>query len=409
MKKISGVLDMMALRLLLASLSILAAVAPLVGAFDISRSDNVAVYWGQKNTIPLSEMCNSPNVNIIMIGFVIGYDGSAGASSLKMNLAGNCDADKFMCQALEKDIKLCQDKGKLVLLSLGGGDGDKQIKLADAGQARAFGQLVYDRFLGGSDAAAGVRPFGAAVLDGFDFDIEAGTTDNFDKFVDAVHAAAAKNPKGKDARKYWFTAAPQCPWVDKHLEFALNHVPLDAVFVQFYNNVCGLDTYFLSGAQRQWNFETWHKWATTTAPNKNVKVFIGAPASPHAGSHYVTAAQMGEIIKGTRSYSSFGGVMLWDAYWAKENNNYDRQIKNVFGVVGGKTAAAGAAADAPELDGTATVNTDGRVSDGSDGGSSQTPTSSGAKSLAASTGAAKDGHRIHPLPRRYPHGRMVGL
>ena len=60
-----------------------------------------------------------------------------------------------------------------------------------------------------------------------------------------------------------------------------------------------------------------HKWATTTAPNKNVKVFIGAPASPHAGSHYVTAGQMGEIIKGTRSYSSFGGVMLWDAYWAK--------------------------------------------------------------------------------------------
>ena len=48
-------------------------------------------------------------------------------------------------------------------MSLGGGDGDKEIKLADADQAKAFGQLMYGRFLGGSDS---VRPFGSAVLDG---------------------------------------------------------------------------------------------------------------------------------------------------------------------------------------------------------------------------------------------------
>ncbi|KAG5641427.1 hypothetical protein DXG03_005243 [Asterophora parasitica] len=56
-------------------------------------------------------------------------------------------------------------------------------------------------------------------------------------------------------------------------------------------------------------------WAKTQAINKNVKIYIGAPASPSAaGSGYVNAATLGQIARETRSrYSSFGGVMLWDA------------------------------------------------------------------------------------------------
>ncbi|KAI0787331.1 glycoside hydrolase superfamily [Fomes fomentarius] len=137
---------------------------------------------------------------------------------------------------------------------------------------------MYDRFLGGTDT---VRPFGSAMLDGrFDFDVEAGTTDNLDVFVEAVADAAANNPKGKDMKKYWYTAAPQCPFMNGHLQ---------------------LDS-----------------WAKTSAKNKNPNVFVGAPTSQDAGAHYVTADQMGHIIAGTRNnYASFGGVMLWDAYAAK--------------------------------------------------------------------------------------------
>ncbi|KAG6859710.1 hypothetical protein C0991_000319, partial [Blastosporella zonata] len=64
-----------------------------------------------------------------------------------------------------------------------------------------------------------------------------------------------------------------------------------------------------------WNFGTWDNWAKTQAINKNVKVYIGAPASSTAaGSGYVSAATLGQIAKETRAkYSSFGGVMLWDA------------------------------------------------------------------------------------------------
>ncbi|KAG6835055.1 hypothetical protein C0991_004301, partial [Blastosporella zonata] len=64
-----------------------------------------------------------------------------------------------------------------------------------------------------------------------------------------------------------------------------------------------------------WNFGTWDNWAKTQAINKNVKVYIGAPASSTAaGSGYVSAATLGQIAKEIRAkYSSFGGVMLWDA------------------------------------------------------------------------------------------------
>ena len=92
----------------------------------------------------------------------------------------------------------------------------------------------------------------------------------------------------------------------------LNAVEFDAVFVQFYNNACGLPNYNDANA---WDFGLWDTWAKTVAPNKNVKVFIGALASSTAGtSGYVDATTLNNIALETRSkYSSFGGVMLWDA------------------------------------------------------------------------------------------------
>lgn len=56
-------------------------------------------------------------------------------------------------------------------------------------------------------------------------------------------------------------------------------------------------------------------WAKTASPNKDVKVYIGAPAGPlAAGSGYVDADTLGNYAQQTRDqYSSFGGIMLWDA------------------------------------------------------------------------------------------------
>lgn len=66
------------------------------------------------------------------------------------------------CQsAMEADIKLCQSKGKLVTLSLGGATG--QVGFSSDSQAQSFATQVWNLFLGGSSST---RPFGNAVLDG---------------------------------------------------------------------------------------------------------------------------------------------------------------------------------------------------------------------------------------------------
>jgi chitinase len=60
------------------------------------------------------------------------------------------------------DIKACQAKGKIIMLSMGGAIASDTSFSSDA-QAKAFAKTVWNLFLGGSSST---RPFGDAVLDG---------------------------------------------------------------------------------------------------------------------------------------------------------------------------------------------------------------------------------------------------
>nr|VWO94118.1 Endochitinase 2 (EC (Chitinase 2) [Ganoderma boninense] len=85
---------------------------------------------------------------------------------------------------------------------------------------------------------------------------------------------------------------------------------------------------------RQYNRDI---WARTISPNKNVKVFIGTPASPTAaGSGYQDPATLANELTLTRNrFPSFGGVMLWDASQAYVNNRFDLAAKNALVAAGG--------------------------------------------------------------------------
>ncbi|KAG6804802.1 hypothetical protein H0H93_006664, partial [Arthromyces matolae] len=71
------------------------------------------------------------------------------------------------------------------------------------------------------------RPFGTAVLDGIDLDIESGNSKYYDSFINQLrsHTDAA-------SKTYYLTAAPQCPYPDEFVGEALNAVAFDAVYVQ---------------------------------------------------------------------------------------------------------------------------------------------------------------------------------
>lgn len=129
------------------------------------------------------------------------------------------------------------------------------------------------------------------------------------------------------AKKYYVTAAPQCVYPDANLQATLDGYPFDAVYIQFYNNPCGLQNF---NSPSQWNYGTWDIWARTISPNPNVKIYIGAPASiTAAGGGYVMASTLLDIAKKTRdNFPSFGGIMFWDASQARQNNRIDKFIKD---------------------------------------------------------------------------------
>ncbi|EEB93590.1 hypothetical protein MPER_07725, partial [Moniliophthora perniciosa FA553] len=220
-------------------------------------------------------------IDVFPIAFLDIFFGPGGVPSI--NLANTCnlsDNSTFpgtnmpRCGNLAGDIKACQAKGKIVTLSLGGATG--AVGFSSDDQATGFAKQIWDIFLGGQ---SDIRPFDDAILDGIDLDIEGGTSVHYAAFVNAIRSYT----KGAN-KKYYITAAPQCVFPDAALGEVLNSAEFDAVYVQFYNNPCGL-THFSDATN--WNFGLWDDWARSTSPNKNVKVYIGAPAATSAaGSGY---------------------------------------------------------------------------------------------------------------------------
>lgn len=117
------------------------------------------------------------------------------------------------------------------------------------------------------------------------------------------------------SRRYYLAAAPQCPFPDLSVGEVINAVAMDFVMVQFYNNYCGVAK-FTPGATTQsvFNMAQWDDWARKTSPNKGVKVLLGVAANTRAANagEYVTAAALKPVIEYSRTFASFGGVMMWD-------------------------------------------------------------------------------------------------
>jgi len=313
-----------------------------VTAFSNDRSDNLAAYWGQDSgghQQRLSFYCQDDTLDVIPMAFLYVFFGQGGKPVVDFSnicsQGGNQfpNSDLADCSFLASDIKECQSKGKMITISLGGGTA--KVGFSSAAQASDFAETIWDMFLGGQSST---RPFGDAVLDGIDLDIESGSPSYYSAFVDKIRALSKGSRK-----RYYLTAAPQCPFPDAKVGDALNNADFDAVYVQFYNNYCEVSR------PSEFNFATWDHWAKTTSPNPNVKVYIGAPAGPKAaGSGYVDADALISMAKSVQSqYSSFGGVMLWDADTAFDNDRFDLQIKNAISTGQGTPKPEAPAPEAP--------------------------------------------------------------
>ncbi|KAH7126716.1 glycoside hydrolase superfamily, partial [Dendryphion nanum] len=321
--------------------------------FDAKSNSNVAVYWGQgRDQIGLSEVCEDPSIDIVNVGFVnyfpkkVGdYPGTNFANACSGTNYNNTDGTESKllnsCPGIGPGIKKCQANGKKVLLSIGGGY-PHDYYLPSVEVAKYFAEFLWGAF--GPQTAKWVRdgkprPFGDAVFDGFDLDIEASEEPNppFADYKWANYAAFVTHLKKelfpKALGQYYISGAPQCVIPDARLADAIQNSLFDFIFVQFYNTPqcsvrAGLNEIQgkppnVNGAK--FTFNDWVTWLNTYSLNKEVKIYIGLVGDTHGvekdKESYLTPAEANTLIGYyfRRNRAIFGGVMLWEATVSKRN------------------------------------------------------------------------------------------
>ncbi|KAL9017751.1 MAG: hypothetical protein Q9185_004908 [Variospora sp. 1 TL-2023] len=304
--------------------------------FDAQSSSNLAVYYGQSpatSQMTLAQLCQDPHVDIVILAFLTTFFGPGGYPSLNLGAACSGPSAKMQaagasgllkCPTLEADIQTCQSMGKKVLLSLGGAIATTAFS-SDA-QASTFATQLWDLFGDGEGerGEGSMRPFGRAVLDGFDVDNEDHSTAFYSTFVAALRAAMDTAPApaaggGRPQKKYYISAAPQCPRPDASIPLDAMQT-MDFVFVQFYNNGdCNVGQPGFEASLRAWSQDL-RSAKGGNAPGP--KLYIGAPGcSACAGSGYLGAGEMAGVLERAKAagLDNLGGVMLWDGPEGKAN------------------------------------------------------------------------------------------
>lgn len=184
----------------------------------------------------------------------------------------------------------------------------------------AAAQNVWAMFGPVQSGSSAPRPFGSAVVNGFDFDFES-SVQNMEPF-----AAELRSLMNAAGGTWYLSAAPQCPYPDAaDSSFIDGQVDFDWVQVQFYNNFCGVVNFQNPNA---WDYSTWDTWANSVSLNKAAKVLMGIAANTgaaNAGS-YVEGALLAEAIASSKSYASFGGVMMWDMSQLYANSGFEAEV-----------------------------------------------------------------------------------
>jgi chitinase len=105
------------------------------------------------------------------------------------------------------------------------------------------------------------------------------------------------------------SAAPQCPYLDAHLDSAIQTDLFDYVWVQFYNNPqCQYSNGNTANLVNAWN-----QWTSSQAK----QVFLGVPANDAAapsGGFIPSDVLINQVLPAIKSSAKYGGVMIWDRF-----------------------------------------------------------------------------------------------
>ncbi|KAF2225259.1 glycoside hydrolase superfamily [Elsinoe ampelina] len=342
-------------------------------AFKAQAKNNVAVYWGHgPYQARLVETCKNPNVDVVIVGFVNVFPDQGKGGWPGTDFGNACGAATYKtknniqtqllssCPDIGPDITACQTTyGKKVLLSLGGDYPTNYFIGSDQG-AVSFANFLWGAFGPITDkwtADKGPRPFGTAVVDGFDFDIESeiskaptfkGKPVNNYKvrgYVKMIQTLKQKLYPTDKTKQYYISGSPQCLVPDDHFAKAVQTAWFDWLFIQFYNTpLCSAraGVNYIEGAS---SIDiSYTKWSQVPFFNKKAKIYIGIPGSSMASKsldYYLPPLEADLLIRKYYSDSKFGGIMLWEATYAMSNvvcgKNYPTWIKKLLAAAETKT------------------------------------------------------------------------
>lgn len=205
--------------------------------------------------------------------------------------------------------------------------------------AITFAIFLWQAFGPIQDGYTGPRPFGDAVVDGFDFDIEsiikadqdpADAYRGYGTMVNTLREVFALEPA--DSKTYYISASPQCIVPDQHLSLAIETSWFDFLFIQFYNTPqCSARAYFdhtfgaYGGPPTDISFDAWVEYVLQNSFNPDVKLYLGLPADEKAAynpEHYLTRQEAKKILHHFQCKypESFSGAMLYEATYSENNS-----------------------------------------------------------------------------------------
>ncbi|KAH8690716.1 putative endochitinase precursor [Talaromyces proteolyticus] len=295
----------------------------------------VAVYWGQNGggTIEnndLSAYCTSSSgIDILILAFL--YEYGNGNEIASGTIGQSCyispAGEPQNCDALASAIETCKSKGIKIILSLGGADG--AYSLQSETEAQTLGQNLWAAY--GNVANGSVpRPFGTTFVDGWDFDIEANSGNQYYQYmISTLRSNFASDP----SHTYYITGAPQCVIPEPNMEEIITNATFDYLWVQFYNNPS-------CSNPNPINYNAWVN-LISGGPSANAKIFIGVPASTTGATgttsgeaYYFEPSALATLVGEYDTNAHWGGIMMWSAGFSDANVNngctYAQEAKSIL-------------------------------------------------------------------------------
>ncbi|KND87722.1 Endochitinase 2 [Tolypocladium ophioglossoides CBS 100239] len=295
------------------------------------------VYWGQNggNVVEnndLASYCTSASgIDVVVLAFLYEYGNGVDIASgtIGQSCSISTTGQGEGCDDLAQAIDTCKSNGVKVVLSLGGAVG--AYSLQSQAEAETIGQNLWDAYgnvQGGSSSVP--RPFGETFVNGWDFDIESNSGNQYYQYL---IAQLRSNFASDSANQYYITGAPQCPIPEPNMNEIITNAQFDYLFVQFYNNPsCSVNAGI--------NYGDWKQNIANT-PYADAKIFIGVPASPlgatgtqSGAEYYLDPSALASLTSEYVNDSAFGGVMMWAAGFSDANVNdgctYAQQAKHIL-------------------------------------------------------------------------------